>query len=96
MEIQLSSEMDTPLTVTTVVTGPDGYVTNTSQLVMGGTTTYSSAFMISLQGQNLTGNYMCAATLCSTLIINAYIICSSSTIGSVQFVTKGEIHHTNL
>ena len=37
VHIELSSEIDIPLTVNTVVTGPAGYVTNTSQPVTGDT-----------------------------------------------------------
>ena len=91
VEIELSPKMDIAMTVTTVVTGPAGYITNTSQPVMGGTTTYTSTFIISSLGRNVQSrNYTCVATLCSTQT-NAYIICSSPT---VQFVATGEGHCT--
>ena len=93
VEIELSPKMDTAMTVTTVVTGPVGHITNTSQPVMGGTITYTNTVEI---GRNVqSGNYMCAATLHSAQT-NAYIINSSPTTDSVQFVTTGEIYGIKL
>ena len=56
--------MDVPVTVNTVWTGPDGFMTtNTAQPVMGSTTTYASTAMVSSFGRNQSGNYTCTATV---------------------------------
>ena len=97
VRIDLSPEMDVPLTVNTALRGPGGYyyniMMNTSLPVSGGTVaTYTSTFMISsLLGRNLSGNYTCMATLNPTLI-SAYIISSHPREHSVQFVKSGKMH----
>ena len=55
------------VTVNTVWTGPDGFMTtNIAQPVMGSTTTYTSTATISSFGRDQSGNYTCAATVSST------------------------------
>ena len=90
VHIDLSPEMDAPVTVNTAITGPAGYyLTNSSQPVTGATTmTYTSTFMISLQGRNPSENYTCVATLNPTLT-NTYIISSSPRAYSIRFVKSG-------
>ena len=61
--MELSPSVDVPVTVTTVWTGPDGFMTtNTAQPVMGSTTTYISREIV-----NLLGDYTCTATLSSNI-----------------------------
>ena len=95
VRIDLSPEMDIPLTVNTALRGPGGHyiMRNTSQPVSGGTiVTYTSTFMISsLLGRNLSGNYTCMATLNPTLV-SAYIISSHPREHSVQFMNSGKMH----
>ena len=99
VRIDLSPEMDIPLTVNTALRGPGGYyiMTNTSQPVIGGSiATYTSTFMISsLLGRNLSGNYTCLATLSPTLV-SAYIISSHPREHSVQFVKNGKMYKFEL
>ena len=65
--VELSPAVDVPVTVTTVWTGPDGFMTtNTTQTVMGSNTTYTSVVMVSSFGRNQSGNYTCTATISST------------------------------
>ena len=92
VHIDLSPEMDVPVTVNTAVIGPAGYsLTNTSQPVTGGTKTYTSTFMISLLGRSPSENYTCLATLNPTLSLNnAFIIGSTPTAYSIQFVKSGK------
>ena len=99
VRIDLSPEMDVPLTLKTALRGPGGYytMTNTSQPVIGGSIAiYTSTFMISsLLGRNLSGNYTCVATLNPTLV-SAYIISSRPREHSVQFVKSGKMHKYKL
>ena len=99
IHINLSSEMDVPLTVNTTLRGPDGQyiVSNISQPVAGGTTTtYTSAFAISSAlGRNLSGNYTCVATLNPTQI-SSYILSSRPIVYTVQFVKSGKVHNTDV
>ena len=99
VRIDLSPEMDIPLTVNTALRRPDGYytMTNTSQPVIGGSiASYTSTFMISsLRERNLSGNYICVATLSPTLV-SAYIISSRPREHSVQFVKNGKMYKFKL
>ena len=62
--VELSPAVDVPVTVNTVWTGPDGFMTtNTAQSVMGSTTTYTSTAMVSSFGRDQSVNYTCTATL---------------------------------
>ena len=65
--VELSPAVDVSVTVNTVWTGPDGFMTtNTAQPVMGSTTTYTSTAMVSSFGRNQSGVYNCMATVSST------------------------------
>ena len=65
--VELSSEVDGPVTVNTVWTGPDeSMATNTAQTLMGNNTTYTSVVIVSSFGRNQSGNYTCTATISST------------------------------
>ena len=60
--VELSPAVDVPVTVTTMWTGPAGFMTtNTAQPVMGSTTTYTSTAMVSSFGRNQSGVYDCNA-----------------------------------
>ena len=62
--VELSPAVDVPVTVNTVWTGPDGFMTtNTAQPVMGSTTTYTSTAMVSSFGRDQSGDYTCTATV---------------------------------
>ena len=61
--VELSPDVDIPVTVTTVWTGPAGFMTTkTAQPVMGSTTTYTSTAIISSFGKDQSGLYICTAT----------------------------------
>ena len=65
--VELSPAVDVPVTVNTVWTGPDGFMTtNTAQPVIGSNTTYTSVVIVSSFGINQSGNYTCTATVSST------------------------------
>ena len=66
--VELSPAGYVPVTVNTVWTGPDGFMTNTStaQPVMGSNTAYTSVVVVSSFGRNQSGNYTCTATVSST------------------------------
>ena len=64
--VELNPAVDVPVTVTTVWTGPAGFMTtNTAQPVMGSTTTYTSTAMVNSFGRDQSGVYTCEATLSS-------------------------------
>ena len=65
--VELSPAVDVPVTVNTVWTGPDGFMTtNTAQPVRGNPTTYTSTAMVSSFERDQSGNYTCTATVIST------------------------------
>ena len=65
--VELSPLVDVPVTVTTMWTGPAGFMTiNTAQPVMGSTTTYTSTAMVSSFGRDQSGVYSCRALVRST------------------------------
>ena len=62
--VELSPLVDLKVKLTTVWTGPAGFMTtNTAQPVMGSTTTYTSTAMISSIGREQSGNYTCTVTV---------------------------------
>ena len=89
--IELSSDVDIPVTVTTVWTGPDGFMTtNTAQSVKGSTTTYTSTAMVSTFGKDQSGLYICSATAITT---SPFIIDSHSHNGTA-IITVGKSNGT--
>ena len=65
--MELSPAVDVPVTVTTMWTGPAGFMTtNTAQPVIGSTTTYTSTAMVSSFRREQSGDYICKATVSST------------------------------
>ena len=65
--VELSPAVDVPVTVTTMWTGPAGFMTtNTAQPVMGTTTTYTSTAVVNSFGRHRSGKYTCTATVSST------------------------------
>ena len=85
--LELDTAVDASVTVNTVLSGPIGFrTTNTSQIVVEGTTIYSSTVIISSLGRNQSGDYTCTATLHSTLT-NAYVIDSTAISDSIQVIT---------
>ena len=104
--VELSPAVDVPVTVNTVWTGPDGYMTtSTAQRVMGSTTTYTSTAMVSSFGRDQSGDYTCTATVSSTSSFLTDSMGSSSTrvtvgktshlISSLSCVT-GSLHNTGV
>ena len=84
--VELSPAVDVPVTVSTVWTGPDGFMTaNVAQPVMGSTTTYNSTAMVSSFGRDQSGVYTCTATVSST---SQYLTGSSSHSGSATIVAS--------
>ena len=87
--VELSPAVDIPVTVTTVWTGPAGFMTtNTAQPVMGSTITYTSTAMIGSFGRDQSGIYNCAATV-SSAISNSFIRDSMSSSSTLR-VTVGK------
>ena len=73
--VELSPAVDVPVTVTTMWTGPDGFMTtNTAQPVMGSTTTYTTTAMVSSFGRDQSGIYNCTATVSSTSPLLQYTL----------------------
>ena len=89
--VELSSMVDVPVTVTTVWTGPAGFMTtNIAQPVMGNTTIYASTAMIGLFGRNQSGIYTCAATI-SSASLNPFI--RDNVTSSSNRITVGKIFY---
>ena len=87
--VELSLAVDVPVTVNTVWTGPDGFMTtNTAQPVMGSTTTYTSVAMVSSFGRNQSGNYTCTATVSSTA---PFLL--SSTQSATKKISSGAVNN---
>ena len=83
--MELSPAVDVPVTVNTVWTGPDGFMTtNTAQPVIG--SSYRSSVMISSFGREKSGNYTCSFSVSSA---NTILTTSDIRVGSAR-VTTGE------
>ena len=83
--------MGDPVTVKAVLNGPAGIMaTNTSQLILGGSTIHTSTAVISSFGQTQSGIYSCTATLHFMLINTTVTVTSDAKVGYTQ-VTTGEI-----
>ena len=89
VNIELSPQANTTVILNIVWTGPtDRFTTiNTSQTIMGSSTTYTSTAMVSSFGRNESGIYTCTASLSSSN--NLYLSNSSAMSTSIQ-VTTGE------
>ena len=85
--VELSPLVDVPVTVTTVWTGPYGFMT--TQPVMGSNTTYTSTVMISSFGRGQSGNYSCAA-LISSVTLDSFIT-DSPTKNTTERITVGKL-----
>ena len=64
--VELSPAVDVPVTVNTVWSGPNGFMTTNTAQRMGSTTTYTSTAMVSSFGRDQSGDYTCTATVSST------------------------------
>ena len=84
--VELSPAVDVPVTVNTVWTGPDGFMTTNTAQRMENTTTYTSTAMVSSFGRDQSGNYTCTATVNST---SSFII-NSGSISDTANVIVGE------
>ena len=86
--VELNLVENISVTVNTVWTGPDGFMTaNTAQPVMGSTTTYTSTAMIISFGRVQSGVYNCTATV-SVISTNSFL--SGGVLSGVKRVTVGE------
>jgi hypothetical protein len=93
--VELSSAVDVPVTVNTVMSTDEGFIrTSTAQPVMGSITNYTSTFMISSFGRSNSGFYTCRATV--SLTTSSAYISDSSTANHSFRVTTGEIDVYNL
>ena len=78
------------VTVSTVWTGPNGFMTaNIAQPVMGSTTTYTSTAMVSSFGRDQSGNYTCTATV--KLMNMSKFLSDSESISGWRNVTVGQL-----
>ena len=85
--VELDPVVDVPVTVTTVWTGPAGFMTTTTaQPVMGSTTTYTSIAMVNSFGRDKFGNYECTATVSST----SSFITGSMASASISVIITGK------
>ena len=85
--VELSPAVDVPVTVNTVWTGPDGFMTtNTAQTVIGSTTTYTSTTIVS---RERSGNYTCTATVApnsaSTYLAGSGVMSNTTSIVARKF-----------
>ena len=88
VNVELSPAVDVPVTINTVLTRPDGFVsTNTTQPVMGSTTTYTSTAVVNSFGREKSGKYTCNATITS----ESQFIFNSSEMGHIN-VSTGKIY----
>ena len=86
--MELSPAVDVPVTVNTVWTGPNGFMTtNIAQSVMGINTTYTSTAMVNSFGRNQSGNYTCTATV-SSLTTSPFLM--DSVQSDIKHVTTGK------
>ena len=93
--VELRPLVDLEVTVTTMWTGPAGFMTtNTAQPVMGSTTNYTSTAMVSPFGRDQSGNYSCRATFRSTSL-NTFLTGSAGLTGMAR-VTVGETSYSGL
>ena len=89
--VELNLVENFSVTVNTVWTGPDGFMTtNTAQPVMGNTTTYTSTAMVNSLGINQSGVYNCTATVS---IIHTNPLLSGGVMPGLKRVTVGENLH---
>ena len=89
--VELSPVENISVTVNTLWTGPDGFMTtNTAQPVMGSTTTYTSRAIVNSFWRDQSGVYNCTATA-STIPLNPFLI--SGVMSGVERVTVGENLH---
>ena len=95
--VMLSPAVDVSVTVTTVWTGPAGFMTTTTaQPVMSSNTTYTSTTMVSSFGRDQSGVYTCMATISSTSsFIHSSIVSASTrvTVGEIACLTM-HAHHS--
>ena len=93
--VESSPAVDVPVTVTTMWTGPAGFMTtNTAQPVMGSTTNYTSTAMVSSFGRDQSGEYSCRAIVRSTSL-NTFLTDSAGLTGTAR-VTVGETSYSGL
>ena len=87
--VELSPAVDVPVTVNTVWTGPDGFMTTSTAQRMGSTTTYTSTAMVSSFGRDQSGNYTCTATvgpnLTSTYLTGSGVLSNTTSIVACKF-----------
>ena len=86
--MKLRPLMDVAVTVNTLWTGPDGFITtNTAQSVMGSTTTYTSTALVTSFGREQSGVYVCGVSIDSA--ISPFLVRSIQMNGTVR-VTLGK------
>ena len=70
--VEMTPAVNAPVTVTTVWTGPDGFMTiNAAQPVVGSTTTYTSTAMVSSFRRHRSGVHTCTAIVGSTFLFSS-------------------------
>ena len=83
--VELSPAVDVPVSVNTVWTGPDGFMTTVTAQHMGSTTAYTSTIMVTSFGREKFGNYSCTASISSDSLLT-----SETKVGSLR-ITSGKI-----
>ena len=84
--------VNVPVNVTTVWTGPAGFMTtNTAQSVVGSTTNYTSTVVVGSFGRNESGMYFCSSIASTT---SSFLRNSASNSGTARIsVGKAIIMH---
>ena len=87
--VELSPAVDVLVTVNTVRTGPDGFMTTSTAQRMGSTTTYISTAMVSSFGRDQSGDYTCTATVrpnpTSTYLTGSGVLSNTTSIVARKF-----------
>ena len=89
--VELSPVVNVQMIVTTVWTGPAGFMTTkTAQSVMGSTTNYTSTAMVSSFRRNESGVYSCSATATTT---SPFLRSSASHSGTTRITVGKRFHY---
>ena len=87
--VELSPAVDVPVTVNTVWTEPDGFMTNSNtkpSLDLDSVTTYTFTTVIRSFHRNHSGNYSCSATVTSP---SPFMLDSSISLSDTKRITTG-------
>ena len=84
--VELNQNVDVPVTVNTVWTGPAGVTLSPTDPLMENTTRYTSTAMVSFFGRDQSGVYTCEANISSDTLIT-----SSTAVSGTNRITVGKL-----